>query len=232
MDTFYEKGVKSGCKFLDEVESKHCAQVLRHEVGNEVLITDGLGGLFEAHLTEVHKKKCVFEINTEIISKPKPFFIHLAISPIKSMDRIEWMVEKLCEIGVDKISFLETERSQRRKLKIDRLEKKAISALKQSKTPFKTQIKGLQSFKNFISEVSIDDRFIAHVDPSHPYLGKVIKPKSDALILIGPEGDFSKKEVELAKEQNFIPVSLGKSTLRTETAGFVGCHLVNAMNEY
>jgi 16S rRNA (uracil1498-N3)-methyltransferase len=232
MDTFYEKEVKSGCRHLDEVESKHCAQVLRHEVGDEISIMDGQGGLFNARLIEVHKKRCVFEITSETISKPRPFYIHLAIAPTKSMDRIEWMVEKLCEIGVDKITFLQTNHSERKKLRIDRLEKKTISALKQSKNSFKTQINEIQPFLNFISESKIDNRFIAHVDASHPYLGELIKQKTDTLILVGPEGDFSDQEIKLAIDHKYAPISLGQSTLRTETAGFVACHLINVVNTY
>ncbi|MCP4460629.1 MAG: 16S rRNA (uracil(1498)-N(3))-methyltransferase, partial [Cytophagales bacterium] len=187
---------------------------------------------FNARLIQVHKKKCVFEIISETISEPKPFYIHLAIAPTKSVDRIEWMVEKLCEIGVDKITFLQTNHSERKKLQIGRLEKKTISALKQSKNPFKTQVNELQSFKNFISEIKIENRFIAHVDFSHPYLGALVVPKSDLLILVGPEGDFSNEEMEAAIEKGFKPVSLGQSTLRTETAGFAACHLINAVNKY
>lgn len=232
MDTFYEKEVKSGCRHLDDVESKHCAQVLRHESGDEVLIMDGQGGLFNARLSEVHKKKCVFEIISETISEPKNFFVHLAIAPTKSMDRIEWMVEKLCEIGVDKITFINTNRSERKKLRMDRLEKKTISALKQSKNPFKTQINEFQPFSNFINESKIDNRFIAHVDSSRPYLGELVKQKTDTLILVGPEGDFKEEEIKLAMDHKYVPVSLGQSTLRTETAGFAACHLINVVNSY
>ena len=232
MNTFYEKEVKNGCTHLGEFESKHCAQVLRHEVGDEILIMDGQGGLFNACLTEVYKKKCVFEILTETISEPKLFYIHLAIAPTKNMDRVEWMVEKLCEIGVDKITFLQTKHSERKKLRIDRLEKKTISALKQSKNVFKTQINEVQTFSNFINESKIDNRFIAHVNENHPYLGELVKPETDMLILVGPEGDFSDEEMKLAIAENFLPVSLGQSTLRTETAGFAACHSINVANKY
>ena len=232
MNTYYEKELKSGVHYLDEKESKHCAQVLRQQVGDEIEIVDGLGSCYQARLTAVHKKKCEFEITNQTTAQPKPFFTHLAIAPTKSMDRVEWMVEKLCEIGVDKITFLETEHSERRKLKIERLEKKAISALKQSKNPFKTQINELQTFSSFIKEVKIENRFIAHVDASHPYLGDVAKAATDTLILIGPEGDFSNQEIEAAVAIRFTPVSLGQSTLRTETAGLLACHLINVVNRY
>lgn len=230
MTTFYEKEIKSGCRHLDEMESKHCAQVLRQQVGDEIEIVDGLGTRYQARLAEVHKKKCVFQILSEATADPKPFYTHLAIAPTKSMDRVEWMVEKLCEIGLDKITFLETEHSERRKLKIERLERKTISALKQSKNPFKTQVNEMQKFSNFIREVKIKNRFIAHVDSAHTYLGTLVKPTTDTLILIGPEGDFSDGEIEAAKVERFSPVSLGRSTLRTETAGLLACHLVNVVN--
>jgi len=232
MNTYYEKGVSSGILHLTEEESKHCAQVLRQQVRDKIEIVDGLGTRYQARLTKVHKKKCAFEIVSKSTSKPKPFYLHLAIAPTKSMDRVEWMVEKLCEIGVDKITFLETRHSERRKLKIDRLEKKTIGALKQSKNSFKTQINELQPFSNFIKEVKIENRFIAHVNPDHGYLGELAKPETDTLILIGPEGDFTNEELDLAKGENFTLVSLGQSTLRTETAGFAACHLVNVVNRY
>jgi len=232
MNTYYEKGVSSGIHHLNEEESKHCAQVLRQQVKDKIEIVDGLGTRYKASLTKVYKKKCEFEIISRHTSKPKPFYVHLAIAPTKSMDRVEWMVEKLCEIGVDKITFLATKHSERRKLKIDRLEKKIIGALKQSKNSFKTQINELQPFSNFIKEVKIENRFIAHVNPDHRYLGELTKPETDTLILVGPEGDFTDEELDAAKGENFILVSLGQSTLRTETAGLLACHLVNVINRY
>lgn len=232
MTIFYEKGISEGLRSLSEDESKHCSQVLRHTVGDEILIFDGVGGQHHAILTHVSKKKCQFDIINSISAKKKPFYIHLAIAPTKSTDRMEWMVEKLSEIGVDEITFIQTHHSERRKLRIDRMEKKVISAMKQSKNPFKLILNELTNFDKVIAENKTEENWIAHVAPQYGHLSEVSFPDKSTLILIGPEGDFSKEELSLAMKNSFIPISLGKNTLRTETAGFVACCLINSTNKH
>ncbi len=231
MNAFYEKSIKSGTTTLSEDESKHCAQVLRHQVGDHIELVDGLGARYEAELTSISKRACEFNVLNEHSVNTKPFSIHLAIAPTKNMDRLEWMIEKVCEIGVDQVSFILTENSERRKLRIDRLEKKTISALKQSKNPFKTQLNELVKFSSFITNVESSEKWIAHVS-EHPHLSDEARANKDVCILIGPEGDFSEDEVQLAISAGFQPISLGQSTLRTETAGFAACHLINVINKY
>ena len=232
MSTFYEKEVNSGVRILSPEESRHCAQVLRHQAGDEIEILDGQGHLFTCRLNRVSKSACEFELISEQLLSSKSFRTHLAIAPTKNMDRMEWLIEKACEIGVDEISFLLTDHSERRKLKQDRLEKKVISALKQSKNGFKCQLNELVTFNKFVQMESPQKKWIAHVSPSNPHLADLIQPKEDNLILIGPEGDFSTEEVRLALSKGFEPISLGQSTLRTETAGFTACHIANVVNRY
>ena len=232
MTIFYKKELIKGINTLSEDESKHCAKVLRHQKGDEILIFDGNGGQHRAILTQISKKLCEFEIQSSEISPEKGFSIHLVIAPTKNIDRMEWLTEKLTEIGVDEITFLQTKHSERKKLRLDRLEKKAISAMKQSGNPFLPKINDLTNLNDFVSDCKTDLKLIAHVDTSHLYLKKAIKPDCSVTILIGPEGDFSTDEVAFAKGSGFQPVSLGQNTLRTETAGFVACCMVNVENSY
>ncbi|WP_424961646.1 16S rRNA (uracil(1498)-N(3))-methyltransferase [Ekhidna sp.] len=232
MTIFYKKDINQGINLLSEDESRHCAQVLRHQKGDEILIFDGNGGKHQAVLTQVSKKKCEFEIHSSEIAVDKGFSTHLAIAPTKNIDRMEWLTEKLTEIGVDEITFIQTKHSERKKLRLDRLEKKAISAMKQSGNPLLPEIKELATFKDFVSECNTDLKLIAHVDSSYIYLQNALQPDSSVTILIGPEGDFSADEVAIAKASGFQLVSLGQNTLRTETAGFVACCMVNVENSY
>lgn len=230
MTVFYEKEVINGARTLSEEESKHCSQVLRHQTGDEVIIFDGIGGKHRAVLSEVTKKSCSFDILSSQIEPTKDFSIHLAIAPTKNADRMEWLVEKLSELGVNEISLLQTKHSERKKLRIDRLEKKVISAMKQSGNPFKLKINEVVNLHEFLKTNTSDTKLIAHVDPSHPHIGSLLKPSRPVCLLIGPEGDFSQEEVAVAVDAGFQPVSLGNNTLRTETAGFVACCAVNLVN--
>ncbi|WP_425390838.1 16S rRNA (uracil(1498)-N(3))-methyltransferase [Ekhidna sp.] len=232
MTIFYKKDIESGSNTLPEEESKHCALVLRHKVGDNIRIFDGKGAVYESKLTLISKKVCEFEIIDKKKEQPKDFKIHLAIAPTKNMDRMEWLIEKLSEIGVDEVSFIQTQHSERKKMRFDRLEKKAISAMKQSGNPFLIQINEIVTLEDFLSNCDEEQRFIAHVDETHTYVSGLVKPKHPICILIGPEGDFSPFEVDSAKSSGFKPVSLGHNTLRTETAGFVACCIINSINKY
>lgn len=232
MNTFYVNEIKSGVRALPEEEAKHCFVVLRLKIGDEIRIIDGNGGIFYSKLTLVTKKSCDFEIIREETVPIKPFSIHLAIAPTKNTDRIEWMIEKLGEMGVDEVSFIKTEHSERSKLRIDRLQKKAISAMKQSKSAYLMKINDVIPFKTFVTTSISQLKFIAHVDATHQYLATVTKPNQSVTILIGPEGDFSRDELALSQQKGFHPISLGKNTLRTETAGMVACQIINTINQF
>ena len=162
---------------------------------------------------------------------PKNFIIHIAISPTKNADRIEWFVEKAVELGIDEITLLECDHTERQHLKIDRLEKMAISAMKQSLKAKLPVIHPLTSFRNIVHTAGSVEKYIAHVDNENPnQLKNLIAAGSSYLVLIGPEGDFSDEELTLAENQGFKKISLGPSRLRTETAGLAACHILNLAN--
>lgn len=231
MNKFFDPDIHEGVNQLPEVDSKHCAQVLRHKQGDKVLVIDGKGGIHTSVLTKVSKTTCEYEILESKNVTPTQFKTHLIIAPTKNTDRMEWLIEKLCEIGVDKVTFVATQNSERRKLRLDRLEKKAISAMKQSGNPFLMELQDLTAFDQIIESEDSTLKLIAHVDQNHRYIGDLLLPNKEVAILIGPEGDFTKEEVEKAFKTGFQPVSLGINTLRTETAGFAACCFVNFINK-
>ncbi|MGE0560850.1 MAG: 16S rRNA (uracil(1498)-N(3))-methyltransferase [Flavobacteriales bacterium] len=218
---------------LDETESKHAIKVLRLNNGDKINLVDGKGTFFEAEITQAHAKKCelkILSINSENNTKPH---IHIAIAPTKNNDRLEWFIEKTTEIGISEITPIICQRSERKIVKIDRLEKTAVSAMKQSLKATLPKINETVSFNDFIKNNTLtQNRFIAHcLDNNEKHLSKICIKNEPVLVMIGPEGDFSKEEIEFALKNNFKPISLGKSRLRTETAGIVACHTLNLINE-
>ncbi|REE05567.1 RsmE family RNA methyltransferase [Marinoscillum furvescens] len=233
MHFFYQPEVENGAQFLRDEEYQHCIKVLRHRVGDEIGILDGRGGFFTCTLSSISGKQCDFKISSSHRKAARSFRQHILIAPTKNMDRMEWFVEKACELGVDEISFVLTSNCERRKLRLDRLEKKALSALKQSKSGFLTKINGLTPLPEALQTVDASDhKFIAYVAPDLPYLASVMPPNAHTAVLIGPEGDFSAEEVALTEKAQFQKISLGKNILRTETAGVVVAHLANVVNSY
>ena len=231
MNAFFQDNVQEGTNQLPEEEARHCVQVLRHQVGDEILVLDGKGGQYHSIITSISKRSCLYQVTSAEQAPEKPFRIHLAIAPTKNIERMEWLVEKLTEMAVDEISLLQTKNSERRKIRIDRLKKKVLSALKQSKNPFLPKVNELTPIEKFLIHKRSGKKLIAHVSPDHVYIGDSIVTKEEVLILIGPEGDFTTNEVNLAIENGFQPISLGASTLRTETAGLVACCAVNLLNK-
>jgi 16S rRNA (uracil1498-N3)-methyltransferase len=230
MTVFYEKGISEGVTHLSKEESHHCIAVLRKRTGDEILVVDGAGVKYVCQITNASKSACEFRMLSKISQPSKSYGIHLAIAPTKNMDRMEWLVEKCAELGVDEISFIETQHAERRILKTDRLEKKAISALKQSKGFWRLKINPLIPFDDFL-EKDAACKLIAYVEDDLPYLSKIAQPKEKVIILIGPEGDFSQTEVEKAIKYGYKKVSLGPQTLRTETAGLIACSFVHFLNQ-
>ncbi len=232
MDDFYLPDI-SDRPVLEGDEFRHCIRVLRRKKGDQIGIFDGAGNYFITRISLVDKDRCELEILEQKNIPQKPFRIHLAIAPTKSTDRMEWMVEKLGELGIDEITFVLTQHSERPKLKTDRLEKKAISAMKQSKSGYLMQINPLIRFSELIKNIhSTDNRFIAVVKEDLRHLKDLATPGHPVTILIGPEGDFSEAEISAALAAGFTPVSLGHNTFRTETAGLMACHVVNIVNDY
>lgn len=245
MYLFYTPDIKSTLT-LSEEESAHCVQVLRAERGEEILVTDGDGLLFHCKVTNPHRKHCEVEILSE--ERPDPLhegYVHVAIAPTKNMDRLEWMIEKCTEMGIDEITPLLCDHSERKVVNEERLQKILVSAAKQSlKTTF-PRLNPLTRFDSFVANTEQEDRFIAHcmsdeekeslqanyeASDSKLALQDCVRRGVSTVVLIGPEGDFSPKEVALALGQGYKAVSLGKARLRTETAGIAACLTVILKN--
>jgi len=232
MQLFFTPDIKSNVYQLNEQESKHCIRVLRLKNGDGIFLTDGRGNLFETRLIEDGIKKCVVEIiDKKIEFGKRNYKVHLAVAPTKNINRYEWFLEKAVEIGVDEISPLICEHSERRIVKTERLEKIIVSALKQSLKAYLPKINEAKPFNEFIKVNRDCEKYITFCEGNPKLLKDVYNKGKDVLIMIGPEGDFSKAEVEMAESKGFIPVSLGKSRLRTETAAIVSCHTIELLNQ-
>lgn len=230
MNLFYQPLIEEGIRFLDEEESRHCVKVLRKRPGESIHLTDGKGFFYEGVITKADASQCIFDINSQTREKEKDFRIHIAISPTKNADRIEWFIEKSVEIGIDHITLLECKNTERSHIKAERLKKVAVSAMKQSGRATLPQVSGMTGFNDIIS-TDCHQKFIAYVDHANPlHLLNAAQPKKNYLVLVGPEGDFSKEELLLAGKAGFTKVSLGDSRLRTETAGIAACHILNLVN--
>lgn len=228
MQLFYQPALAEGFCQLTEEESRHAVKVLRMAAGDELQLTDGQGSFYQARITEAHQKHCRFEVTGQEKVPPYPVYRHLAIAPTKNIDRLEWCVEKAVELGVDRITPILCHHSERRVVKTERLERKAVSAMKQSLKAWMPQIDELMPLEALIKSNPAAHRYIAYVDQQNPDLLKdLVRDKGHHLVLIGPEGDFSEAEVSLALEQGFQKVGLGPSRLRTETAGIAAVHLLN-----
>lgn len=204
---------------LPEEESKHAVRVLRLAAGDDVALLDGCGGLYRAEIVEANPKRCQLRIGQHTHVPPRSYFTHVAVAPTKNLDRMEWFVEKAVEMGVERISFLRCARSERRELKLERLEKIAISALKQSGQAWLPRLDEMQDFGAFVAGVTAETTFIAHLEEGERTdLAQVATTGPGCCVLIGPEGDFTPAEIALALERSIRPVTLGASRLRTETA--------------
>lgn len=214
---------------LPQEEAGHCLRVLRMKEGDNLRITDGKGSFYNAVISAAQGKRCMVHIESEEPQEPLwSGHLHIAMAPTKLMDRNEWFVEKAVEIGVDEITFLKTDHSERDVIKMERIEKIAVSAMKQSQKATLPILNGMTSFRSFIERGFEGDKFIAHCEPgSKVLLQDVVIPGHDSVVLIGPEGDFSPAEIEMALKAGFKPVSLGPSRLRTETAALVSVHIMN-----
>jgi len=233
MNVFYVPQCSGSVEIqLDENESNHCVKVLRLRNDEIITIVDGVGGLFRAKIIDAHHKKCRVEvIESTFTPKPEPF-VHIAIAPTKNIDRFEWFVEKAIEIGVGAITPLLCEKSERRIINNERIEKIVVSAMKQSLNLHKTQLHELTKFSDVLKKMKQSQNFIAHCESTEKLaLKQACKAQTDTLIMIGPEGDFSPKEIELAIHSGFQAVSLGETRLRTETAGIVACHSICFINQ-
>lgn len=232
MALFYVPDIADGWE-LSEEEAAHAIRVLRLSVGSKLEITDGCGNLYVTEVASIAGKHCYVQ-PVEPVAKPKNWngAFHLAIAPTKNMDRIEWLAEKATEVGIDSMTFLNCRFSERKVVKNDRVERIVVSAMKQSLKYCKPVVGEMIDFRKFVQAERAGAKFIAHCYDSERVLLKEVLPLGeDVTLLVGPEGDFSPEEVEIAIKAGYRPVSLGSSRLRTETAGLVGCHTFMLKNE-
>jgi 16S rRNA (uracil1498-N3)-methyltransferase len=229
MQLFYKENFEVDA-ILDEIDSKHCVRVLRKKVGDEINVTDGIGNLFKCQIEDANPKKTklvIIEIHREFEKSNR--YVHVVIAPTKNTDRIEYFVEKAIEIGVSEISFIQAQNSERKVLKMERINRIAISAMKQSLKAYLPKLNDLVPLKSFFQSTDAAKfNLIAHLNEnSEPISNKEFS--NDVCILIGPEGDFDETELSLAQEKGFQMVSMGNSRLRTETAGVVAVTLLNIL---
>jgi len=230
LNLFYQPAISEGVHHLDPDESRHAIKVLRLQTGDQLQLTDGKGSFYETIITIADSKKCCFSVEEKRTISPRKFSISIAVAPTKNIDRMEWFVEKSVELGVEEIHFMLCKNSERKSINLERIQKIAISAMKQSGQsclPIFNEIKPLHE----IVTGAPDQKFICYVDQQNPnQLKTMAHPEKSYLVLIGPEGDFRQDELDLAISHGFTKVSLGPNRLRTETAALAACHILNLIN--
>ena len=233
MHIFYTPDIIGNLYQLSEEESKHCVRVLRLKTGDKVNLVDGKGGFYEAMVSSDNPKACMLNIIAKTQEfESRDYYLHLAVAPTKNTDRLEWLIEKAVEIGIDEFTPIICEHSERRNLNIERLERIAISAMKQSIKAYKPIINECLSVKKLIELNQQQVKLIAHcMNDKKESIAKAYSQSQSVLCLIGPEGDFSQEEVRFATDKGFKGISLGNSRLRTETAGLVACHSFYFINQ-
>ena len=227
MHLFYTPNIQPSHRafILNEEESKHAIRVLRLAVGQQLQLVDGNGGCYTAVITDAHPKRTVLEIQAiDLAHGKRSYHLHIALAPTKSIDRVEWFVEKATELGIDEITPLICDHSERTIVKPERLQKVAVAAMKQSQRAYLPKINQAANFGDFINSTHDVKRFIAHcAEGEKQHLGQVLQPGDASVILIGPEGDFSANEIATALSSGYGPITFGDARLRTETAALVAC---------
>ncbi|MBE6346467.1 MAG: 16S rRNA (uracil(1498)-N(3))-methyltransferase [Lentimicrobiaceae bacterium] len=233
MNVFYLPDAREGNVSFPEEESKHIVRVLRMREGDTFCVTNGKGSLFDAELIDAHPKRAMANLlNRRDGYDNRAFKLSIAIAPTKLNERTEWFLEKATEIGIDEIKLFASYHSERRVVNVERFKKIVVAAMKQSVKSNMPIIEEMQTFENLVRQDFHGQKFIAWIDEEvKDQLCNLYDKGSDVLVLIGPEGDFSKDEVELAKANGFVPVSLGEARLRTETAAIVACHTIQLINQ-
>ncbi len=234
MEWFYVPGVASGDMRLPEDEARHCLKVLRHKPGDRIVVMDGMGQAYEAVLENNSVKECLFRLGSKLpLADTGEADVHIAIAPTRNIARFEWFLEKGTETGLARITPMLCRHSVRKTLKPERLQRILVSAAKQSQRPRIPSLEPLQPFHDFVCQPGAFDnmeQFIAVCDGAEALLRDAYNKSGRAVVLIGPEGDFSREEIREANEAGFIPVSLGPARLRTETAGLVACLTIQIMH--
>ncbi len=233
MQLFYTTHIEDQMAFLAGEEAKHCVQVLRHRVGDEINLMDGLGGNYLGSIIEASKNKVSLRILSQHQTYPhRKAKLHLAVAPTKNISRFEWFLEKATEMGIDEITPILCQRSERKVVKPIRLEKIILAAAKQSKNTILPRLNPMIKLSAFLKKEADNSpqKFIAHCEEDNEiHLMEKYQTDQDVIILIGPEGDFSPMEIKSSFENGYAPISLGASRLRTETAAIVACHTVNLL---
>ncbi len=227
MQLFYSQQISEGKILLDETESRHAISVLRKQKGDVLQVIDGKGGCYDAKITEANKKRALLSIQNQTSYPKSDKQLHLVLAPTKNIDRIEWLLEKAIEIGLSSIHFIQCERSERKQVNLERLEKIALAACKQSLTWHFPEIHAMQNLSSFLSEQASGDRFIAVCEEAEFLLQKTSEIKNEVWVMIGPEGDFSPREYEEARKAGWKGISLGDKRLRTETAALLAVAEIN-----
>jgi 16S rRNA (uracil1498-N3)-methyltransferase len=234
MQLFYTPDIDaaSSTYYLNEEESKHCVRVLRLHAGDKIQLIDGKGNFYTAAITDAHPKKTQLQIiSVQSDFNKRNHYLHIAIAPTKNIERLEWFLEKATEIGIDEISLIICQRSERKEAKAERLNKIITSAIKQSIKAWHPVLNEPVAFNKLISGPFEGQKFIAHCETGDKLnLKDELKPSGRYLILIGPEGDFTPKEIDNALNNDFKAITLGESRLRTETAALEACFEVNFLN--
>lgn len=234
MQLFFSAIIDSNSEnfIFDKEESKHIIKVLRKKENDILHVTNGLGFLFETQITLASESKCTVKIILSNKATEPKYHLHLAVAPTKMNDRYEWFLEKATEIGISEITPIICDRSERKNIKTDRFDKIILSAMKQSSQFYLPKLNEPIAYSEFISKSFEGQKMIAHCEEtSKKSIQSELKSNQNYIILIGPEGDFSEKEIQLALKNNYIPISLGDTRLRTETAAIVACHSVAFINE-
>jgi len=236
MQLFYHPDINPGTEsaHFSREESRHMVRVLRKKTGDRIFITDGRGRRYESEIIDPGEKKCQVRIlGSESIADPRGYRLHIAMAPTKMNDRFEWFLEKCTEIGIDEITPVLCEHSERKKINPERFEKVILSAMKQSLKYTLPRLNSIRRLEDLVASSRSEARLIAHCEEGvKKNLPELVKGKKDILILIGPEGDFAPREIELALSNGFRGLSLGASRLRTETAGVVACSQVSLIKEF
>lgn len=235
MHLFYQPEIIAGeaTQHLTEDDSRHAIKTLRLRAGDAITVTDGHGNQYAAVIHETDLRQCAFRIKSVQTTPPRPFSIRICVAPTKNLDRIEWFIEKAVEVGIERISFFFGQHSERRVLKLERIEKIAISAMKQSLQSFLPKLDEAIPFADLLTSIDEEQRFIAHLPANEPpvSLAKSADLTGRYAVLIGPEGDFSEKEIQQAVAAGFRMVTLGPNRLRTETAALTACQVLNFINQ-
>lgn len=233
MNIFYTPDISGNYYTLEESESKHCIRVLRKSKGDRLILVDGRGGYYESVIQDPDPKRCMVEVTRETQQfEKRGYSLHLAVAPTKNIERFEWMIEKATEIGVDEITPLLCEHSERKQINSERLQKILVSAMKQSLKAYLPSLNNLSNFDAFLKNTQASGKYIAHCEVGEKkHLFNIAPKQGSVVVMIGPEGDFSSSEIVKALSFGYSGVSLGNSRLRTETAGMVACEIISLVNE-